>query len=102
MKSKKQIKDQYSSQEEDTKPKCGCGNTEHPDGECDGSHNKRKKKYPMINRKKVQAELDIDKKIRALLEKYAYNDNQIAGMLMIPLERVKQIHKDWKNVSRRN
>ena len=122
MKLKKQIKEQYSSQEEDTKPKCGCGNTEDPDGCCDGSHKKRKKKYtrkdlsnridivldttdpkkPMIDRKATQAKIDIDKKVRALLEKYAYNDNQIAGMLMIPLERVKQIHKDWSNVSRKN
>jgi len=22
------------------KPKCGCGNTQNPDGFCDGSHNK--------------------------------------------------------------
>ena len=24
------------------KPKCGCGNTQSPDGYCDGSHNKEK------------------------------------------------------------
>ena len=23
------------------KPKCGCGNTQNPDGFCDGSHNKQ-------------------------------------------------------------
>jgi len=23
------------------KPKCGCGNTQNPDGFCDGSHNKK-------------------------------------------------------------
>ena len=45
----------------------------------------------MHDRKAIQAEIDIDKKIRALIEKDAYNLNQIAGMLMVPLERVKKI-----------
>ena len=28
------------------KPKCGCGNTQNPDGFCDGSHNNQvDKKY---------------------------------------------------------
>lgn len=56
-------------------------------------------KKPMIDRKATQAEIDKDKKIKALLEKNAYNLNQIAGMLMLPLERVKKVKE---NVSRKN
>tara|TARA_R110000744_G_scaffold379817_2_gene498843 strand:- start:15 stop:254 length:240 start_codon:yes stop_codon:yes gene_type:complete len=50
-----------------------------------------KEERKMINRKAIQTEIDIDKKIRALIEKDAYNLNQIAGMLMVPLERVKTV-----------
>lgn len=55
---------------------------------------KVEKKYPMINRKEVQAELDKDKNIRRLLDVGAYNLNQIAGMLMLPLERVKKVKNE--------
>ena len=50
-----------------------------------------KKETKYYDRKAIQAEIDIDKKIIAFIEKYAYNLNQIAGMLMVPLERVKKI-----------
>jgi len=56
-------------------------------------------KKPMIDRKATQAEIDKDKKIKALLNVGAYNLNQIAGMLMLPLERVKKVKE---NVSRKN
>ena len=45
----------------------------------------------MHDRKAIQAQIDIDKKIRALIEKDAYNLNQIAAMLMVPLARVKKV-----------
>jgi len=48
----------------------------------------------MINRKEVQAEIDKDKNIRRLLDVGAYNLNQIAGMLMLPLERVKKVKNE--------
>ena len=98
MKSKKQIKKAYNKQEEDIKPiatpkVCTCNNTKDPDGCCDGSHKKKPRK--MINRKAVQAEIDIDKKIRAMLATGHYNHNQIASMVRgANLQRVKD------NVSR--
>jgi hypothetical protein len=49
----------------------------------------------MINRKAVQAEIDKDKKVRALLATGHYNINQIAAMLGLQAERVKRI-KDAK------
>lgn len=52
------------------------------------------KKYPMINRKATQAKIDEDKKIKALLDKDVYNLNQIAAMLMIPLEKVKKVNNE--------
>lgn len=45
----------------------------------------------MHDRKAIQAQIDIDKKIRALIKKDAYNLNQIAAMLMVPLARVKKV-----------
>ncbi len=93
MKSKKQIKEVYKEVEQDTKPECGCGNTKHPDGECDGSH-KKKKKRKMINRKAIQAEIDIDKDIKRLLATGYYNHNQIASMIRgANLERVKDVSR---------
>ena len=53
----------------------------------------------MYNRRAIQAEIDIDKKIRALLEKNAYNLNQIAGMLMVPLERVKKVNHERRKTN---
>lgn len=93
MKSKKQIKEQYSSQEEDTKPKCKCGDTKDPEGCCDGSH-KKKTKRKMINRRAIQAEIDIDKDIRRLLATNYFNHNQIASMIRgANLERVKDVSR---------
>ena len=49
----------------------------------------------MINRREVQAEIDIDKKIRAMLATGHYDHNQIASMIRgANLQRVKD------NVSR--
>ena len=98
MKSKKRTKKDYSSKELDIKPiptpkVCGCGDTEHQDGHCDGSH-KKKKPRKMINRKEVQAQIDIDKKIKALLDTGYYNHNQIASMIRgANLERVKDVSR---------
>ena len=58
------------------------------------------KKYPMIDRKATQAEIDKDKKIKELLAMDAYNLNQIAGMIKgVNLERVKKVKA---NVSTKN
>jgi len=84
-KSKKKEKKVYSRQDLDTRVKMVL-DTSDP-------------KKPMIDRRATQAEIDKDKKIKALLEKNAYNLNQIAGMLMLPLERVKKVKE---NVSRKN
>ena len=44
----------------------------------------------MINRREVQAEIDIDKKIRAMLATGHYDHNQIASMVRgANLQRVK-------------
>ena len=90
MKSKKKTKKDYSSQELDVEK---LGNTflikDDP----------KKKKEPrkMINRREVQKEIDIDKKIRAMLATGYYNHNQIASMVRgANLQRVKD------NVSRKN
>lgn len=90
MKSKKKTKKDYNSQELDVEK---LGNTflikDDP----------KKKKEPrkMINRKEVQKEIDIDKKIRAMLATGYYNHNQIASMVRgANLQRVKD------NVSRKN
>ena len=90
MKSKKKTKKDYNSQELDVDK---LGNTflikDDP----------KKKKEPrkMINRKEVQQEIDIDKKIRAMLATGYYNHNQIASMVRgANLQRVKD------NVSRKN
>jgi hypothetical protein len=90
MKSKKKTKKDYNSQELDVDK---LGNTflikDDP----------KKKKEPrkMINRKEVQKEIDIDKKIRAMLATGYYNHNQIASMVRgANLQRVKD------NVSRKN
>ena len=45
----------------------------------------------MINRKEVQADIDLVKKVKNLLAKNAYNDNQIAAMLGIHTQKVKEI-----------
>jgi len=45
----------------------------------------------MINRKEVQADIDLVKKVKALIAKKAYNNNQIAAMLGIHAQKVKQI-----------
>ena len=100
MKSKKKKTNSYSKQEldQDIKPTptpklCGCGDTEHEDGHCDGSH-KKKKPRKMIIRKEVQAQIDIDKKIKALLDTGYYNHNQIASMIRgANLERVKDVSR---------
>jgi CDGSH-type Zn-finger protein len=100
-KSKKAEKELYNNKDLDTKPKCGCGNTEHPEGDCDGSHLKTepiatpKVERKMINRKAVQADIDIDKSIRRLLRMGYYNYNQIASMIKgANLERVKQVDNE--------
>lgn len=97
-KSKKQEKKAYSSKDLDVKPIptpkiCGCGNSEHEEGHCDGSH-KKEQPRKMINRKAVQAEIDIDKDIRRLLATNYYNHNQIASMIRgANLERVKDVSR---------
>ena len=58
-----------------------------------------KKETKYYDRKAIQAEIDIDKKIRALLEKNAYNLNQIAGMLMVHLERVKKVNHERRKTN---
>jgi len=78
MKSKKNKKSKYSKQDLDIKKVLVIDASDLD------------KKYPMIDRKATQQEIDKDKKIKALLEKNAYDLNQIAGMLMLPLERVKK------------
>lgn len=104
MKSKKKKTSKSNKQEQDldisTKPKCGCGNTEHPDGDCDGSHKVKKEPRKMINRRAIQAEIDIDKHIRRLLRTGYYNYNQIAGMIKgANLERVKQVDNERRKTS---
>jgi len=48
----------------------------------------------MINRREVQAEIDIDKKIRAMLATGHYDHNQIASMVKgANLQRVKDVSK---------
>ena len=48
----------------------------------------------MINRREVQAEIDIDKKIRAMLATGHYDHNQIASMIRgANLQRVKDVSK---------
>ena len=96
MKSKKQIKKAFKEQEQDISAlKCKCGNTDHPDGDCDGSHKVKKQPRKMINRRAIQAEIDIDKDIRRLLETEYYNHNQIAGMIKgANLERVKKVDNE--------
>lgn len=55
------------------------------------------KKYPMIDRKATQKEIDIDKKIKEMLATGHYNLNQIAGMLKgVNLERVKKVNNERK------
>ena len=101
MKSKKKTKKGYSSKELDIKPiptpkVCGCGDSEHQDGHCDGSH-KKKKPRKMIIRKEVQAQIDIDKDIRRLLATNYYNHNQIASMIRgANLQRVKDVSRKIK------
>jgi len=121
MKSKKKEKSSYSSKElsiEPTPKLCGCGNTEHKDGHCDGSHKQPNSKATkmvkdsipldaefvdppkprkMIIRKEVQANIDIDKRIKYLIGTGHYNLQQIAGMWSsVSLERVKEIYTKMK------
>ena len=73
-KSKKQERKAYSSKELDVNPIAT-----------------PKVERKMINRKAVQAEIDIDKDIRRLLATGYYNHNQIASMVRgANLERVKK------------
>tara|TARA_R100000963_G_scaffold23286_1_gene16092 strand:+ start:90 stop:356 length:267 start_codon:yes stop_codon:yes gene_type:complete len=51
-------------------------------------------KDSMIDRKATQEEINKDKNIKRLLDVGAYNLNQIAGMLMLPLERVKKVKNE--------
>ena len=52
----------------------------------------------MINRREVQAKIDIDKQIRSMLASGHYNDNQIASLVRgANLERVKQIKNGQTN-----
>ena len=101
MKSKKKTKKGYSKQE-DIKPKdcycdkCDCvGNYCTCDPDCIPEPTPEPTPTParrMINRKAIQAEIDIDKSIRRLLDVNYYNDNQIASMIRgANLERVKKV-----------
>tara|TARA_R110000796_G_scaffold1739_5_gene7140 strand:+ start:65 stop:316 length:252 start_codon:yes stop_codon:yes gene_type:complete len=54
----------------------------------------------MINRKAIQAELDIDKDIRRLLDVDYYNDNQIASMIRgADLARVKKVKDERRKTN---
>ncbi len=54
----------------------------------------------MINRKAIQAELDIDKDIRRLLDVDYYNDNQIASMIRgADLARVKKVKNERRKTN---
>lgn len=77
MKSKKRTKETYSKPEEGIK-KVLVKETKDD-------------KYPIVDRKATQAEIDKIKKVKELLATGYYNDNQIAGMTRVPLEKVKQI-----------
>lgn len=77
MKSKKNRKNKYSKQDLDIKKVI--------------VEETKDDKYPIIDRKATQAEIDLVKKVKNLLSKNAYNDNQIAAMLGIHAEKVKQI-----------
>ena len=48
-------------------------------------------KYPIIDRKATQAEIDKVKQVKDLLATGFYNDNQVAGMTRVPLEKVRKI-----------
>lgn len=77
MKSKKRTKKTYNKQEEDIKKVL--------------VEETKEDKYPLVDRKATQAEIDKIKKVKELLATEYYNDNQIAGMTRVPLEKVKQI-----------
>jgi len=54
----------------------------------------------MINRKAIQAEIDIDKDIRRLLDVDYYNDNQIASMIRgADLARVKKVKDERRKTN---
>lgn len=77
MKSRKRTKKTYSKSEEDIKKVL--------------VEETKKDKYPIVDRKATQAEIDKIKKVKELLATGYYNDNQIAGMTRVPLEKVRQI-----------
>ena len=100
-KSKKQGKKAYNSKELDVKPKdCKCEKCDCVGNYCNCEPDNASVPTPeptatparkMINRKAIQAEIDIDKQIRALLKHNYYNHNQIASMVRgANLERVKK------------
>ena len=82
MKSKKQGKKPYSKPEQDIKKVLVKETTED--------------EYPIIDRKATQAEIDKLKKVKELLATGYYNDNQIAGMTRVPLEKVREIKSNKK------
>ena len=77
MKSKKNKKSSYSKPEQDIK------NVIVEETKDD--------KYPIIDRKATQAKIDKVKQVKDLLATGFYNDNQIAGMTRVPLEKVREI-----------
>ena len=91
MKSKKKTKKDYSSQELDNKRATELVKKSIPsNAEFIVTPTPRK----MINRREVQAEIDIDKKIRAMLATGHYDHNQIASMIRgANLQRVKDVSK---------
>lgn len=106
MKSKKKEKKPYSSKELDIKPKdCKCDKCNCVGNYCDCEPDGVPVPTPeptstperrMYNRRAIQADIDKVKKVKQMLASGHYNLNQIAGGLMIPLERVKQIQQDVK------
>ena len=97
MKSTKQTKKISKELDQDISAiECKCGDTKDPKGCCDGSHTKKKPRK-MINRRAIQAEIDIDKDIRRLLKTEYYNHNQIASMIRgANLQRVKDVSRKIK------
>lgn len=50
----------------------------------------KEEKYPMINRKEVQAKIDMEKKVR-WFRSLNYDNNRIAALMEIPVAKIKEI-----------
>ena len=91
-KSKKAEKELYNNKDLDTKRAIELVKESTPS---DAEFVEPPKPRKMINRKAVQAEIDIDKNIRRLLRMGYYNYNQIASMVKgANLERVINVDNE--------